>query len=510
MYSSIIKTCLCLFGAIAFQSICAQTLIVKSVSLQPNDMTAIEQPYILNKDTCALLKIKTDNLEGIEFPNSNQYAKADYSAGIYYVYIPVTVGKKLDLIHKDYVPLQIDMSDWGYKILRKGKTYLITLEAPKKMDLKSSIIMKVEPQQSKIVFDGQAYEANHNGTVEFPISAGTHTYEVSSQNYHSQKGTVSVGKSEAKTISVRLQPITYKVLVESNVKSARVFVDNIDYGKVGKLLIPQGEHTIRVQADGYVDFERSVIINGSTTSLSFKLKENKRTTHIHPTPVMINSSSMHIYNNNKKIEGWVYGDTIMLMPGKYSLSDDFGTSYEIVVGSEPMTVTLNGDKQQSEKLIEVDIPNAFYVTGGVSFYGAETIWVNSSDSQEHYYIELSAVQHFWGLFALREGISGGFYKYKDYYDDENNHYLSFNVPLQVGLSFPFGTYKQHLFSIFGGGYLEALGFEGNAEYIIGGGIRFSAKLDISKFTIGVDVSKSDSFSAGINLGVKLNRSKSQK
>ena len=326
-------------GIIAFQSICAQTITIKSVSLQPNDMTAIEQPYILDGDTCALLKIKTDNLEGIEFPNSNQYAKADYSAGIYYVYIPVILGKKLDLIHKDYIPLQIDMSDWGYKILRKGKTYLITLEAPKKMDLKSSVIMKVEPKQSKIVFDGQVYEANQNGTVEFPISAGTHTYEVSFQNYHSEKSTITIGKSEAKTISVRLQPITYEVLVESNVKSARVFVDNIDYGGVGKLLIPQGTHTVRVQADGYVDFEKSVTISGSTTTLSFELKKNKRTTHIHATSVTIYApQSACIYKNNKKIEEWTNGAVIMFMPGKYMLSDDFGNTQKITVGSEPMTV----------------------------------------------------------------------------------------------------------------------------------------------------------------------------
>ena len=341
MYSSIIKTCLCLFGAIAFQSICAQTLIVKSVSLQPNDMTAIENPcFDQNGDTCALLKIKTDNLEGIEFSNPNQYIKTRYSAGTYYVYVP-TISKKLDLGHKDYMPLQIDMSDYGYKKLRKGKTYLVVLDAPKKTDLKSSVIIKIEPKQAQIIFDGQKSVINQSGTYEFSIVPGNHLYEISAPNYHSQKGTVSVGKSEAKTISVRLQPITYEVLVESNVKSARVFVDNIDYGGVGKLMIPQGTHTIRVQADGYVDMERSVIVNSSATPLSFILKKNKRTTHIHATPVTIYApQSARIYKNNKKIEEWTNGAVIMFMPGKYMLSDDFGNTQKITVGSEPMTVNL--------------------------------------------------------------------------------------------------------------------------------------------------------------------------
>lgn len=320
----------------------AQNLMVKSVSLQPNDMTAIEQPcFDMNGDTCALLKIKTDNLEGIEFPNSNQYIKKDYSAGIYYVYVP-EISKKLDLLHKDYMPVQINISDYGYKKLRKGKTYLIVLDAPKKIDLKSSIIIKVEPKQSQIIFDGQTYTANQNGTFELSVSDGNHSYEVSAPDYNSQKGTVSVGKSEAKTISVRLQPITHEVLIESNIANARVFVDNIDYGGVGKLLIPQGEHTIRVQADGYLDSEKKVTINDSTYHLSFELKKNKRTTHIHATPVTIYApKSIRIFKNNKEIKGWTNGATIMFMPGKYMLSNDNGEFKKITVGTEAMTVTLD-------------------------------------------------------------------------------------------------------------------------------------------------------------------------
>lgn len=336
-----IKTCLCLLGAIAFQSIWAQTITIKSVSLQPNEQTAIEKPCLdQNGDTCALLKIRTDNLEGIEFPNSNQYIKVDFSAGIYYVYVPA-ISKKLDLGHKDYMPVQIDMSNYGYKRLRKGKIYLVVLDAPQKTDLKSSVIIKVEPKQSKIIFDDKVYEANQNGFLEFSTTSGNHLYEISAQNYHSQKGTISINKSEAKTISVRLRPITHKVLVKSNVKNAHVFVDNIDYGKVGKLLIPQGEHTVRVQANGYVDEGKKVVIDTSTIILSFKLTKNKRISHIHPTPVTIYSSFSRIYKNNKKIKGWTNGATIMFMPGKYMLSDGSGKiTKEIIVGSAPMVVTL--------------------------------------------------------------------------------------------------------------------------------------------------------------------------
>lgn len=339
MYRLIIKICLCLLGSVVCKSMCAQNITIKSASLQPNDRTAIEHPCLdLNGDTCVLLKIKTDNLEGIEFSNPNQYIKKSYEDGVYYVYVP-TISRKLDLLHKDYMPFQIDLANYGYKKLRAGKTYLIVLDAPRNADLQSSVIIKVEPKQSQIIFDDQTYEANQSGTFKFSIASGRHLYEVSAPNYHSQKGTVIIGKSEAKTVSVRLQPITHEVTISCNVQNARVVVDNIDYGNVGKLVIPQGERTIRVQADGYVDSEKKVQVNEATGSLSFELEENF--IGIHATPVKIYANSSRIYKNNKEIKGWKNGATIMFMPGKYELSDYMGNTKIITVKKdEPMTVTL--------------------------------------------------------------------------------------------------------------------------------------------------------------------------
>ena len=370
-HSAILKVCLCAFGLVFFEIICAQTITVKSISLQPSDQTAIEQPcFDINGGTCALLKIKTDNLEGIEFPNVNQYIKKDYSAGIYHVYVP-DITKKLDLRHKDYMPVQIDMSDYGYKKLRKGKTYLIVLDAPKKVDLKSSVIIKIEPKQAQIIFDDQTYEANRNGTFEFPVSVGNHVYEVFAPDYQSQNGTITIGKSEAKTISVRLQPITHEVIINSNVATARVFVDNTEWGGIGKLSIPQGEHTIRVQANGYVDMAQNVTINASTAPLSFQLKENKRTTHIHPTPVTIYSKSPRIFQNNKEIKGWTNGATIKLMPGEYRLSDnDDEKNMTIIVGKDSLKVNLDSGKWGLANMnIEEDVtPNTQYIPSSASSF----------------------------------------------------------------------------------------------------------------------------------------------
>ena len=326
----------CLFAIPSF----AQNITIKSVSLQPSDKTAVIQPCLDNNgDTCALLKIKTDNLEGLKFSNPNQYIKTSYNEGIYSVYLP-ELSRKLDFQHKDYMPIQLNMADYGFRKLRKGKTYLVVLDAPKKADLKSSIILKIEPQTASVTFDKKVLESSENGTYEIPVTAGTYSYIVTDENYLLKEGSISVKNTEVKTISIRLTPITHKVHVVCNVDDARVFIDNIDYGQVGKIIIPQGEHIIRVQAEGYVDSERNVQINSSTKSISFDLKENKRVTHIHATPVTIYSKSSSIYKNNKKIKEWKNGATIKFMPGKYLLSDDKGRTREIIVGDKPMEVLM--------------------------------------------------------------------------------------------------------------------------------------------------------------------------
>lgn len=315
-------------------------MTIKKVLLLPNDRTAVENLCLDNNgDTCALIKIKTDNVEGIHFSNPNQYIKSSYENGVYSVYIPVNIGRKLDFIHKDYMPVQLDFSDYGYRHLKKGKTYMVILETPKISELISSVVLKVEPKDSRIIFDGSSFVANSSGTFEIPVTVGRHSYWVSADNFHSYNSSISVGKSEVKTISVRLQPIMHEVLIVCNIKKARVFVDNTEYGVIGRLRIPQGSHTIRVQADGYIDEEKNVDIVSSTGSLVFSLKENKEVSYVHATPVTIYSNFSNIYKNNKKIKGWYNGAIIMFMPGYYMLSDDKGKSKKIIVGDKPMRIS---------------------------------------------------------------------------------------------------------------------------------------------------------------------------
>ncbi|MBR0116789.1 MAG: PEGA domain-containing protein [Prevotella sp.] len=322
-------------------SLCkAQSITVKSVTMQPSDLTAMEHVVLdLNGDTCALLKIKTDYLGGLEFPNTNQYVSTSYEAGIYSVYVPV-IGRKLDFRHKDYLSGTIDMGEYGYKRLKGGKTYLVTLVVPRVNELKSKVVIKVDPADANVRFDGTSLEINGSGTYDIPINQGNYSYEVKKDNYETKYGSVNIGKNEVKTLSIKLKPIMYKCQIKGNVRNARILVDNIDYGNVGTLYLPRGQHDIRIQADGYIDWTYNVKIMSEMT-IPFTMRENTVITHVHATPVTIYSpGASAVYKDNKKISGWYSGATIMIMPGKYLISDDRGNKKKIIVGEMKMTVKL--------------------------------------------------------------------------------------------------------------------------------------------------------------------------
>ena len=324
----------------------AQSLMVNKVTMQPNDKTAFLSPYLdSNGDTCALIKIKVPDVEGIEFPDKNQYVKSTYADGVYQIYMP-TISRRLDYRHADYLPGQIDFGEYGYRRLKAGKTYLVQMEAPSNVNKESLLILKVHPVSARVSFNGSDIGISSTGIYEFPLREGSYSYKVIMDNYLPLSGTVQINKDKNKTLALTLEPIMHSVKVNCNVGKAHVYVDNIYYGEAGVLSLPQGNHHIRVQGDGYLDLEEDVIIQSNMLPLTYSLKKNRNVKEIHPTPVRIFAEAFTtVYKNNKKIRDWEKsGDIVFMMPGKYELSDGYGNVRKIEVGTEPMDVYLSDSK----------------------------------------------------------------------------------------------------------------------------------------------------------------------
>lgn len=324
----------------------AQDLTFTDIKLLADDNTATESPcYDNNGELCALLKIKTPNLEGLDFHNKKNYkGTVTYNNGIYYAYIPKGLTK-LEYKHKDFLAGEIVYDSLGMKTLEKGKTYMIELILP---ESPSFVVFKVTPSDATITFNGEIYSGNENGMYEIPALPDTYRYKIEAENHKPTQGMVQIRDSEKKSISLALRPIMHRVQINCTPKDATIFIDNIDYGQSGSKEIPQGKHHIRISKNKYIDHEAEIVIDANTTHLEYKLVENENIDIVHATPVTIYATSKYIYKDNKRIKEWKNGTAVKFMPGTYMLSDDDGNMFKLKVGRKPFTVRIVGDTMQTE------------------------------------------------------------------------------------------------------------------------------------------------------------------
>lgn len=326
--------------------VCSQEITVEKVAIQIGDNTATADPRTdINGDTCALIIIDAGGLQSLQFPDHNQYTEARYSNGKYYVYMPAMLTK-LTYGHDSYQRGDINLRDWGFRRLKGGKTYSVTLSVPQNnaKPLMSAVVVKVRPEKATLYVDDQQLPPSIDGNYQLDIAEGTHHYKAMLQDYNDAAGSFTIASADTKTMSVMLKPKTMTVTVKCNVSDASVYIDDVYYGKPGQLVLPQGRHTLRLHADKYIDYEKTMLIYPNCVGelVVCQLEKNKNQVDIHAVDVTIISSASYVYKNNKKIQGWKSGIPIKMMPGKYLISDSQDSWKKIVVEpNKPMQVFLS-------------------------------------------------------------------------------------------------------------------------------------------------------------------------
>ncbi len=335
-------------GSYAGTELMAQEITVDNCKFLSAEEAA-DQTAVLDNNgrPCGLVKVMADGITNLCFPNKNEYmGEVQYKSAeqAYYVYVPEMLSK-LSFTHNDYLPGEINLRDFGYKV-KSGRTYLVTLKASaEKARDGRTVTFRLNPaMEATLVYGSQSVQIPSDGIVEITHDPTAFSYTVTADGYKPSKGTIGAGTaSEARHVG--MNPITVTVDVQCNEKSAHVFVDNIDYGKVGSKNLPLGYHHLRVALKGYLDASRDETITSSTSQLSFQIAKNTRKQiDIHATPVTINSSSRYIYKDCKRIKEWHNsGDVVYLMPDRtYLISDDHGRNHWLEVGNNPMEITVNG------------------------------------------------------------------------------------------------------------------------------------------------------------------------
>lgn len=449
----------------------AQQLTVKTVNLRPQDARARTNPR--NDAKGQKCAIIRVRVVGVEnLVFPDAVGNVERSMSEYIVYVPEGL-KTLRYNNKEGKSLgTIKFDDWDQEI-NSLASYDVTFESS---DHLRSAIFSIQPANATLFFDGKKVDVNNDGVAMINKPVGNYSYRVEAKGYIGQEGIVSLEEDDVSTVTdVILDERLYPVSIIAVPEKATVFIDNKAYTKneMTDLKLSEGKHSVRVTASNYQDDERSITVKSSMDPVYVVLKEAK---------------------------------------------------HEVIKHKEERSRT------------NISIRNAFYITGGFSMSGVENIGkIFGSKNALDFGAELSATQHFGGVFGLREGISifilkpNGNEKYFDMsvYNDSTRYFMHLDVPLQFSISVPFGAYNRHLFSVFAGGYgsyiwrdddwaEKALSDEDKKRDIPDVdkkdkdywdyGLRLSAKLDIGHFTLGVDLSQSFhkmGLSAGANVGVKL-------
>jgi len=419
----------------------AQQLTIKTVSLRPGDARARTNPRDdANGKKCAIIRVGVVGVENLVFPDA--VGNVERSLSEYVVYVPEGLKSLKCKTKEGAILSEIIFDDWDMEI-NSLASYEVVIESDSHL---RSAIFSIQPKNAQLVFNGEKIKVDADGMAMINKPVGEYSYQVTAKGFESQSGTVTLTEDDISTVTnVVLQEILYPVNINVFPEDATVFIDNVPYSKEARvdLQLAGGKHSIRVTATNYEDDERTIEVKNGLTPLYFALKENKQ---------------------------------------------------KVVKHKEERTRT------------SVNVRTSVYPLLGVE---AELYDKNKYDAHKwgiKWHI-LSLIHHFGGIFGVREGVSiGWMYLDKDMkYDkienvsDSTNTTFFVEVPLQVGLSIPFGKYNKHLFSVLGGGYgkvyflplkdeknLDKDSHKTSWDY----GLRLTAQLDISKFSFGADVSNS--------------------
>jgi len=427
----------------AFASTYAQQLTVKSVNLRPQDARARTNPRDDAKgQKCAIIRVGVVGVENLVFPDA--VGNVERSLSEYIVYVPEGL-KALRYNNKEGKSLgTIKFDDWNQEI-NSLASYDVVFESSNHL---RSAIFTVQPTNATLTFDGKKVNLNNDGIAMVNKPVGDYSYTIMADGYLGQSGTVTLTEDDISTVTdIILEQQLYPVIIKVFPEESTVFIDNVPYTKdaLTDLKLPEGKHELRITATNYQDEERTIKVTRSMSTEYFALKEAK---------------------------------------------------HEMVKHKEERSKT------------RVNVRTSVYPILGIEgeLYDKNKYDAHSWAIKWHV---ISFIQHFGGIFGLREGISLGWMhldkeKYNELYkgcaSDSSSTSFFVEVPLQTGISIPFGKANKHLFSLLGGAYGKAYflpikkeeyyeykeAHETKWDY----GLRLTAQIDIFQCSFAVEVSNS--------------------
>lgn len=262
----------------------AQNISVASFTLLENDLTAnttgtMERDQ--NGEVAALIKVVTTE-QGFVFDGGmSGIVKTKQGVGEVWVYVPHGIKRitiqhpQLGVLRDYFFPIPIDKAKTYELKLTTGKVETIITRSAKKQ----YVIFNVNPANAIVELDNMPLDVSGDGYAEKAMLYGTYNYRVSSANYHTEAGRVTVSSQGKSEVNVSLRPNFGWIDINgaNEYHGAHVYVDNEHIGllPVKSDGIKSGTHHVKVMKSLYKPYELQVTVtDDNTTSLMVELVPN--------------------------------------------------------------------------------------------------------------------------------------------------------------------------------------------------------------------------------------------
>ncbi len=130
------------------------------------------------------------------------------------------------------------------------------------------LIVALDAPGLEVAVDSRTFTADQ-ARAGIRVSAGDRRVVLRAPRFVSREQRVTVAGGEARTISEPLTRTQSGIMVECNVRGARILVDGRELGRTpieSALVVDEGRHTVRVVSDGYTSYETVVeAVEGGAT-----------------------------------------------------------------------------------------------------------------------------------------------------------------------------------------------------------------------------------------------------
>lgn len=231
-----------LLQLLSIQFVFAQGFKVKEFVHAINDGSAFHAPIDSGGHPCGLVKIRTDNKE-LRF-KGNIVGVVENKMNEYWVYMSQG-SLYFTVLHPNYLPLDINLSEYGIEGIASKSTYYLTLSETKYNKGKTGLVVTILPVTANLYIN-DVYVDNilGNGHYQLFLPKKDYICRVEQSGYRPYLQVVTTGKA-IQNLNVELESVMAELEVKSKLETAEIYLDGEFKGNsIWKGLVLPGKHII--------------------------------------------------------------------------------------------------------------------------------------------------------------------------------------------------------------------------------------------------------------------------